>query len=271
MDENLREATMKLCNLLSGVSLGVLAFAAFETPARAQEQLPAIDVGAARPVAGGPGEGQGTSPGIPAAGNGAGPGGYGGAGPAQDPYNKTYSYEDASVGTKTDTPVMDTPLDVVSVSQQVLKDQQITDLAQALQNVSGVTVARGSGFSNGLPYQGIMIRGFGNTGNTYRDGFRVDGGAGYGLQQMANVQSVEVLKGAGAILYGLSEPGGLVNIVTKQPLDAPYYAVNTQVGSLAEYRTTIDATGPLNADKSVLYRMNMSYENNGAPLRLVRR
>ena len=256
---------MKLCNLLSGVSLGVLAFAAFETPARAQEQLPAIDVGAARPVAGGPGEGQGTSPGIPAAGNGAGPGGYGGAGPAQDPYNKTYSYEDASVGTKTDTPVMDTPLDVVSVSQQVLKDQQITDLAQALQNVSGVTVARGSGFSNGLPYQGIMIRGFGNTGNTYRDGFRVDGGAGYGLQQMANVQSVEVLKGAGAILYGLSEPGGLVNIVTKQPLDAPYYAVNTQVGSLAEYRTTIDATGPLNADKSVLYRINMSYENNGAP------
>ena len=67
------------------------------------------------------------------------------------------------MGTKTDTPVMDTPLDVVSVSQQVLKDQQITDLAQALQNVSGVTVARGSGFSNGLPYQGIMICGFGNT------------------------------------------------------------------------------------------------------------
>ena len=81
---------MKLCNLLSGVSLGVLAFAAFETPARAQEQLPTIDVGAARPVAGGPGEGQGTNPGIAAAGSGSDTGGYGGAGPAQDPYNKTY-------------------------------------------------------------------------------------------------------------------------------------------------------------------------------------
>ena len=69
----------------------------------------------------------------------------------------------------------------------------------------------------------------------------------------------------GATVYGLSEPGGLVNIITKQPLDAPYYAVNQQIGSLAEYRTTIDATGPLNADKSLLYRMNMSYENNGAP------
>ena len=193
---------MKLCNLLSGVSLGVLAFAAFETPARAQEQLPAIDVGAARPVAGGPGEGQGTSPGIPAAGNGAGPGGYGGAGPAQDPYNKTYSYEDASVGTKTDTPVMDTPLNVVSVSQQVLKDQQITDLAQALQNVSGVTVARGSGFSNGLPYQGIMICGFGNTGNTYRDGFRVDGGAGYGPSKWPMCRASRCSKARGRSFTG---------------------------------------------------------------------
>ena len=132
---------MKLCNLLSGVSLGVLAFAAFETPARAQEQLPTMDVGAAKPVAGGPGEGQGRGRNT-SAGSGTGAGGYGGAGSAQDPYNKTYTYEDASVGTKTDTPIMDTPLDVVSVSQQVLKDQQITDLAEALQNVSGVTVAR---------------------------------------------------------------------------------------------------------------------------------
>ena len=109
------------------------------------------------------------------------------------------------------------------------------------------------------------IRGFSTDGNIYRDGFRVDGGANYVPQQMANVQSVEVLKGAAAILYGLSEPGGIVNVITKQPLDAPYYAVNAQVGSLAQYRTTIDATGPLNADKSLLYRMNMSYENNDAP------
>jgi outer membrane receptor protein involved in Fe transport len=136
---------MRLCNLLSGVSLGVLTLAVAAIPSNAQEQLPEIEVGAPRPVVGGPGVGQGTNPGIEASasGNGAGdggPGGYGGAGPAQDPYNTTYSYEDASVGTKTDTPVMETPLDVVSVSQQVLKDQQVTTLAQALQNVSGVTV-----------------------------------------------------------------------------------------------------------------------------------
>ena len=67
------------------------------------------------------------------------------------------------------------------------------------------------------------------------------------------------------MLYGESEPGGIVNVVTKQPLDEPFYAVDQQVGSLAEYRTTLDATGPLTSDKAWLYRINMSYENNGAP------
>ncbi len=255
---------MKLCNLLSGVSLGVLAFAAFETPARAQEQLPAIDVGAARPVAGGPGEGQGTNPGIEAAGSGSDTGGYGGAGPAQDPYNKSYVLENSSVGTRTDTPVMETPLNVQVVSQQVLQDQQVTSLDQALKNVSGVTITQQAG-NNGELSDAVTIRGF-TTADIYRDGFRVDGAASTitGLQ-FANVASVEVLKGSGAILYGFSEPGGIVSYTTKQPLDAPYYAVDQQIGSFGNYRTTIDATGPLNADKSLLYRMNMSYQNNGAP------
>ena len=260
---------MKLCNLLSGVSLGVLTLAVAVTPARAQEQLPTIDVGAARPSAGGPGEGQGTNPGIAAAGDGSEPGGYGGAGPAQDPYNKSYVLPKASVGTKTDTPVMDTPLNVQSVTQQVLQDQQATTLAQALQNVSGVSVAPGiSSNLGGFVSSGIYVRGF-LSGTYYRDGFRVDsslsGFDAVGDRQLANIASVDVLKGPGAILYGLVEPGGIVNLTTKEPLNAPYYAVEQQVGSLGLYRTTVDSTGPLTKDGSLLYRMNMSYENNGAP------
>ena len=69
------------------------------------------------------------------------------------------------------------------------------------------------------PALGSTFAGFSTNGNIYRDGFRVDGAANYVPQQMANVQSVEVLKGAAAILYGLSEPGGIVNVITKQPLE----------------------------------------------------
>ncbi|MGA9599125.1 MAG: TonB-dependent siderophore receptor, partial [Methylocystis sp.] len=199
---------------------------------------------------------------------------YGGAGPQQSPFNQSYTYENATTATKTNTPVMETPANVQTVTQQVLKDQQVTNLSQALEFVSGVTVTGGS-TNNATPYNQIVVRGFA-ANYIYRDGFRLDlgnataAGAGFvlgasGAIQFANVQSIEVLKGAAAVLYGLSEPGGLVNIVTKQPLDQPYYQVDQQVGSLAEYRTTLDATGPLTSDKAWLYRINMSYENNGAP------
>ena len=81
---------------------------------------------------------------------------------------------------------------------------------------------------------------------------------------MANVESVEVLKGSAAILYGMVEPGGMVNVITKQPLATPYYSVNQQFGSYDMYRTTADATGPVAGNKDVLYRLNMSYENSGS-------
>jgi len=92
------------------------------------------------------------------------------------------------------------------------------------------------------------VRGF-EIDTIYRDGFRIDTSQAQSditrFTQLANVASVEVLKGPGAILYGLSEPGGVVNLVTKEPLNAPYYSVQQQFGSLALYRTTIDATGSI--------------------------
>ena len=93
--------------LLRGASAGALIFALAASSVRAQELLPPIDVGAAQPVSGG-GE---------ANGPGSGAGGYGGAGPAQDPFNPSYVLRDASTGTKTDTPIMETPVNVQSVSR----------------------------------------------------------------------------------------------------------------------------------------------------------
>ena len=291
--------------ILSGVSAAAIAAA---TAGHAQTSLPSIDIGKpkqvartapkakpapatgasrgagtgrgnSRPVAG-RGTGGGGQPAPATAAAGAGDGGaaaaaaaaqnYGGAGPQQSPFNTSYTYENAATGTKTNTPVMETPVNVQSVTQQVLRDNQVTDLSKALQFISGVTTTKGP-TDNGSPYGQIVIRGF-SANYIYRDGFRLDLGSAAGFAfgassaiQLANVQSIEVLKGAAAVLYGQSEPGGIVNIITKQPLDQPFYAVNTQGSSLADYRTTVDATGPLTSDKSWLYRINMSYENNGAP------
>jgi iron complex outermembrane recepter protein len=253
----------------SGDSVSIVlaqnATAGAQTDAGGGITLPTVEVTASQGGAGGGGGGSGTGCGEY---GGAPCSGFGGAGLAQDPYNPSYVLPEASTGTKTDTPVMDTPVNVQSVSQQVLQDQQDITLGQALQNVSGVSVAPGNFMDRGTGSSAIFLRGF-PTSTYYRDGFRIDGTYS-GIDnitslQLADVASVEVLKGPGAVLYGLIDPGGIVNIVTKEPLNVPYFAVQQQISSLADYRTTIDATGPLTDDKAWLYRLNISYENNGAP------
>jgi len=172
---------------------------------------------------------------------------------ANDPYNTDYQVRHASTATKTDTPIMQTPMSVKVVPQSVLRDQQAITIEQALRNVSGV--------SSGLGGSGtFFIRGFGSYLN-YRDGYKSQGEWAH-TEDLENVERVEVLKGPGSILYGRAEPGGIVNFVTKQPLDTPYYALRQQFGSFDLYRTSVDATGPLNDDKSLAYRFNLGYQSN---------
>jgi outer membrane receptor protein involved in Fe transport len=142
---------------------------------------------------------------------------------------------------------------------------QVISLGDALKNVSGVVVASQGNTGNYTATnegtdKNITLRGFSST-TTLRNGFRIQGGAN---RNMSNVESVEVLKGPAAILYGLVEPGGMVNVVTKQPQETSYYAMNQQFGSYDNYRTTIDATGPIADNKDILYRMNMAYESKGS-------
>jgi iron complex outermembrane recepter protein len=182
-----------------------------------------------------------------------------------DPYNKDYVLPNATAGTKTDTPIMETPLNVQAISKQVLKDQQVIRLADALKNVSGVVTTTGTGASGPILFGGseqiITLRGF--SSQTYmRNGFRLQEGSS--SRELANVESIEVLKGPAAILYGQVEPGGMVNVITKKPLATQYYGFSQQFGSFDTYRSTLDATGPLTKNKDLLYRANLSYENSGS-------
>ena len=144
---------MNLSNLLGAVSMGALALAVAAVPAaRAQEQLPVIDVGAARPTSGGGDAGQGFGAGA-GTNNGTdiGPGNNGqicADGVCNNP--TSYSAPIKSLGTKVNTPVMDTPLATKMVTHQMLEDQQAITLDQALRNVSGVYVSGGGGAALGV-------------------------------------------------------------------------------------------------------------------------
>lgn len=167
---------------------------------------------------------------------------------------KRYYVPEATTATKTDTPIMETPAAIQVVPQQVLKDQQVVRLEDTYKNVSGVDA--GFGYQNF--YDDVYIRGFLANGNIFRTGFRQQ----YFAFDTADLDRVEVLKGPAAMLYGRIEPGGIINKVAKQPLPEAYYSLQQQFGSYDFYRTSLDATGPVLDDRSLLYRFNLAYVNS---------
>lgn len=173
-----------------------------------------------------------------------------------DPYNPDYNRTNASSGTRTDTPLMETPISIQIVPRAVLQDQQSIQVGDAIKNVSGVFQTNTFG---GFAEQ-FLIRGFNTNWNNYLDGFRWPASR----LTMANVERVEVVKGAAANLYGRIEPGGMINVITKRPQATPYYALEQQFGSYDLYRTTADATGAINADGSLMYRLNIESLNKNS-------
>ncbi|MBD9360563.1 TonB-dependent siderophore receptor [Methylomonas fluvii] len=176
-----------------------------------------------------------------------------------DPYNPDYSLPNATTGTKTDTPIMETPFSVQVVSKQVMEDVQAIRPGEALNYVSGIY--QGSA-NSGDWLDWTKRRGFDPfpTGD-YRDGGAFPLASAWGGRDLANIEQVEVLKGPASLLYGQATPGGVVNYVTKKPLAAPYYSLQQQFGSYDYYRTTLDATGPITQDKTLLYRFNLAYKD----------
>lgn len=175
-----------------------------------------------------------------------------------------YRAPNATSATRTDTPLRDIPRSIQVIPQQVLEDQKAIRLDEAVRNVSGVTSGAAFGGAGGAGEE-FIIRGFSDA-SIFRDGFQGDaeGSAFSSLRETANIERVEVLKGPASVLYGNLEPGGIINLVTKKPLEEPFYFGELSIGSFSFYRPTIDLSGPLNSDQSLLYRLNAVYENSSS-------
>ncbi|MGD1857208.1 MAG: TonB-dependent siderophore receptor [Leptolyngbyaceae cyanobacterium] len=163
----------------------------------------------------------------------------------------------ASTATRTDTPLDEIPQSIQVIPREVLEDQQVIRLNDALRNASGVV-------SNSLDQRGqrFIIRGF-SSSSILRDGFRqTDGSTGnVGFQELANIEQIEVLKGPAAILAGNVEPGGAINLVTEKPLSEPFYELGLRAGNRELIEPSIDISGPLTDDGRLLYRLNALYRN----------
>lgn len=144
-----------------------------------------------------------------------------------------YSVPNATTATKTDTPIRDIPQSIQVIPRQVLEDQGVTRLQDALQNVSGITKWGNFG---GTEAGGFVIRGFLQE-ETFRDGLRDSNF--YNFPETANIEQIEVLRGPASVLFGQAQPGGIVNLTTKKPLREPYYNLSFEAGSYDFYRPTL--------------------------------
>ncbi|MHC5821295.1 MAG: TonB-dependent siderophore receptor [Nostoc sp.] len=179
------------------------------------------------------------------------------------PPDTGYRVPDATTGTRTDTPNRDIPQTVQVVPRQVIEDQADNRIGDVLRNL-GI----GQNEEPSRIGESVIIRGFDvEASNTLRDGLRDNLTSFIGTpfqNDLANIERIEVLKGPASVLYGNGSPGGVYNLITKQPLTTPYYSIQGNVGSYSLYKSSIDFSGPLTSDKKLLYRFNADYENSGS-------
>ncbi|PMZ73082.1 TonB-dependent siderophore receptor [Pseudomonas sp. FW305-70] len=159
---------------------------------------------------------------------------------------------------RSSAPIQDIPQTINVVPAQVIRDQAPRYLDDALANVSGITQAN----TLGSTQDSVMVRGFGDNrnGSIMRDGMPIVQGRGLN----ASVDRVEVLKGPASLLYGIQDPGGVVNMVSKKPELERYNALTARGSSYDDGKNgsggTFDSTGAL-GDSGLAYRMVLDYED----------
>ena len=162
-----------------------------------------------------------------------------------------YAIGDGSTATKTPTALIDVPQSVTVVTRQQLDDQATQQLGDALRYVPGVTLGTGEGHRDQ-----ITLRGQSTTADFYLDGLRDD--AQY-YRPLYNIERVEVLKGANAMIFGRGGGGGVVNRVSKLADPARSFAVgNASIDSFGAFDLAVDANLPLG--EGFAGRLNAIYE-----------
>lgn len=159
--------------------------------------------------------------------------------------------------TKTDTPLLETPQSVSVITREEISQLGAHTLNQVLRYTPGIAPEmRGA---TGTRSDSFHLRSFSST--TYLDGLRVFGGPQVDPWRL---ERVDVLKGPSSVMYGEADPGGLVDMTSKRPLEQARREINLEGGNYGYGRAGLDIGGPLDADGKYLYRLvGAGYRANG--------
>jgi iron complex outermembrane recepter protein len=153
-----------------------------------------------------------------------------------------YVAESTPTGTKTNTPLREIPQSVSVVTRDQIEDRGADSLEEVISYSAGIGV---NPFGNDARFDQFIIRGFEqNITGVYRDGLRLPVFSFTGFRiEPYGVDHVDILRGPTSVLYGLNNPGGLVNVVSKMPTGEDFGEVWASVGTHEAYATGFDVGG----------------------------
>jgi len=149
-----------------------------------------------------------------------------------------------------------------TITNELLTEQQVSTVDEALRNAPGIQKMWDATGRAGDGGGYFSLRGF-PTQSLLRDGVA---GLVTSTIDAVNIDKIEVIKGPSATLFGssLTSFGGAINRVTKKPYDTLGIEIGQTVGNFDLSRTTLDLNTPLDAGKSVLFRLNSAYNTEGS-------
>lgn len=159
----------------------------------------------------------------------------------------------ATAGTKTDTPLIETPQSITVITSEQIAEQNAQTMQEVLRYTAGV---RSDMY--GLDNRGdwFTMRG-GSEGSTLLDGLRLPLSGWWGVvrNEPFAFDRIEVLRGPASVIAGQNGPGGVVNLVSKRPFAESQRQLSLQLGNYDHRQLSVDLTGPLTDGGNVLYRL----------------
>jgi iron complex outermembrane recepter protein len=166
--------------------------------------------------------------------------------------------DERNTGSKTNIPLQDLPVTVQTVPQEIIKQQNSTDIVSVINNLPAANAWTQYGSLNYFEFRGFVL-GPDPGSSVLLNGLRIEGNRED--SQINSVESVDVLKGPASMLYGAQDIGGTINIIEKQPIATPQYDLVLRGGGYGTGGFELGATGPVKND-NLLYRVDTAYTHS---------
>ncbi len=165
-----------------------------------------------------------------------------------------YVADRSTTGSKTDTPLIETPQSITVITRDQLDDQDADSISEALRYTPGVF---GESFGNDSRVDFLQYRGFDEGGvGVFQDGLQLRSTGFAEFQpELYGAQRVEILRGPASVLYGQGGPGGLVNVTTKRPPPELFAELEIEGGNFDKLEGKFDVGGPILDSESAFFRL----------------